>query len=217
MILSLIVLALSAPTTVSIMPKETVWVYENASSPSDGSYLRAWGFDGKSCPAEGEDAGQYSYSYLKFDLLDIKKGAKIVSARLEFYNIPDPGYTVEAAKKTPLEARELVGEFDAKTWTFDMAAKVHPKPAPTAVFGSGYPKEIQADAPVSITIDLMAGPNLFEKAMKNALASPKHQLSLSITSALDPSAGGRSAVYKVYGQTDPHENLRPRLTLTYEQ
>jgi len=205
-----------APKTVTLVPKETVWVYENASSPADGTFLRAWGAEGKSWPAEGEDAGQFSCSYLKWDLSDIPAGAILKSAKLEFFNIANPGFTVDSAKKTPLEARAIAGAFDAKTWTFDMLSKVHPAPGATAVYGSAYPKEILNDAPVPIAIDLMAGPNLFEKLFKTAVASPTHQLSLSITSAIDPSAGGRSAVYKLYGQTDAHENLRPRLTLTFE-
>lgn len=217
MLMSLVAIACLAPKTMTLVPKETIWVYENASSPADGTYLRAWGADGKSCPGDGEDAGQFSYSYLKWDVSDVPSGAKLVSAKLEFNNIPDPGFTLESSKKAPLEARALVGEFDAKTWSFETAAKVHPKPANTAVFGSGYPKEIRAGAPVAITIDLMAGPNPFGKALQAALDSSTHALSLSITAALDPSTDGRSSVYKLYGQNDSHENLRPRLILTFEQ
>ena len=217
MILFLLAMATVAPKSISIVPIETIWVYENASTPADGSYLRAWGSEGKSCPGEGEDAGQFSYTYLKWDLADVPKIAKLVSAKLEFNNIPDPGFTVETAKKAPLEARAIVGEFDAKTWTFDMATKVHPLSAATAVYGSGYPREIRAGAPVSIIVDLMAGPNPFEKALRSALSSSSHSLSLAITSALDPSTEGRTCVYKVFGQTDSHENMRPKLTLTFAE
>jgi len=216
MLLPLVLLIWTSSKSVTLIPKESVWVYENASSPADGSYLRAWGSEGKSCPSEGEDPGQFSYSYLKWDVAEVPKDAKLVSAKLEFYNVPDPGYSAEAAKKSPLEARSIVGEFDAKTWTFDMATKVRPTPAATGVFGNGYPKEIGAGAPVAITIDLMVGPNLFGKALRTAQDSAAHTLSLSLTAALDPSVDGRTSVYKLYGPADSHENLRPRLVLTFE-
>ncbi len=217
MLLSLIALASMAPKTFTLTPKETVWVYANASSPGDGTFLRAWGVDGKSCPPDGEDAGQFSFSYLKWDVSEVPANAKLVSAKLEMYNTPDPGYSIEGSKKSPLEVRPLVGEFDAKTWTFDMSAKVHPASAPTDVFGSGYPLLIRPSEPVPFSVDLMAGPNLFGKELRAAVTSDKHQLNLCLTSALDPSADGRTSVFKVYGQSEAHENLRPRLVLKFDQ
>jgi hypothetical protein len=215
-LLTLAVHLLLASQKLSLSPTETVWVYANASTPGDGSYLRAWGSDGKSCPKDGEDAGEFSFSYLKWDLKNIPIDAKLISAKLEFYNVPDPGYSVDMAKKCPLEARPVVGQFQAKAWTFDMSAKVHPAGAVTEIFGSGYPTGISAGAPVSFSINLLAGPNLFGKALLSAMDSPTHTLSLCITSALDPSVEGRTCVYKLYGEKDPHENLRPKLTLVFE-
>src|SRR5471030_1712172 len=104
MLASFIAITLLAPKSISLTPKETVWVYENASSPTDGTLLRAWGAEGRSCPNEGEDLAQFSFSFLKWDLSDVPKDAKLVSASLEFNNIPDPGFTIESSKKTPLEA-----------------------------------------------------------------------------------------------------------------
>lgn len=216
MLLSLVAFMSMTPKTLVLVPKETIWVYENASSPADGTFLRAWGVEGKSCPAEGEDAGAFSYSYLKWDFTDLPK-TKLLSAKLEFSNIPDPGFTLDIAKKSPLEAREIVGDFSAKTWAFEMAAKVRPASGKNSVYGTGYPKSITPGAPVAISIDLLAGPNLFAKALAQAAGSPSHQFSLSITSALDPSVEGRSCVYKVYGQKESKEYLRPRLVLTFEE
>src|SRR6185312_15326116 len=89
--------------TYTLVPKETVWVYANASTPGDGTYLRAWGVDGKSCAPEGEDAGNFSYSYLKWDTSEVKPFGHIVSAKLILTNTPDPGYTKDSAKQTPIE------------------------------------------------------------------------------------------------------------------
>jgi len=205
-----------APKTISIVPKQTIWVYENASSPGDGTFLRAWGVEGKSCPAEGEDLSQFSYSFLKWDLSDVPAGAKLVSAKLEVNNIPDPGFSVASTKHSPLEARALIGEFDAKTWSFDKATKIRPDNTKTGLFGIGSPTVITAGAPVSISIDLADKDGRFAKAFTAALASSTHELSLAITSAMDPSVDGRSSVYKVYGQSESKETLRPKLVLVFE-
>ena len=217
MLATIVALALFAPQTVSLVPKDTVWVYANASTPADGTYLRAWGTEGKSCPAEGDDLGEFSYSFLKWDLSGIPADAKITSAKLELANIPDPGYSLETAKKSPLEARAISGEFDAKTWTFDLASKVKPIPGKLGLLGTGYPTEITAGAPVKITIDLLKLEGDFQKSLKLALASPSHQIFIALTSALDPSVDGRTCVYKVYGQNESKESLRPKLTLVFEQ
>ena len=216
MLATFVALALFAPKSVSLVPKETIWVYANASTPADGTYLRAWGNDGKSCPAEGDDVGEFSYSFLKWDLASIPSDAKLTSAKLEFNNIPDPGFSLDTAKKAPLEARTLSGEFDAKTWTFDLAAKVKPVGGKEGLLGSDFPAEIKAGIPVEISINLLTKPGVFDKALKNALASQSRQLYIAITSALDPSVDGRTCVYKLYGQTEPKEALRPKLVLTFE-
>jgi hypothetical protein len=213
MIACLIACVAFAPKTFSLVPKETVWVYENASTPGDGTYLRAWGVEGKSCPAEGEDLSQFSYSFLKWDLSDLPQGAKIVSATLELNNIPDPGFTTDSAKKAPLEVRALIGEFDAKSWSFDKATKNRPDNTKAGLYGTGYPVFIRPGSPVPISIDLLAGKSTFSTALSGALASSSHQLSLCITSSLDPSVDGRTSVYKVYGQNESKENLRPTLVL----
>ena len=217
MLATLVALVLVAPQTVSLVPKETVWVYANASTPTDGTFLRAWGTEGKSCPAEGEDPGEFSYSFLKWDLSSIPSGAKITSAKLELANIPDPGYSLDAAKKSPLEARAITGEFIAKTWTFDLAAKIKPVPGKTGILGTGYPTEITAGSPVKISIDLLKPEGAFEKYLNAAMSSPSHQIFIALTSTLDPSVDGRTCVYKVYGQNESKETLRPRLVITYDQ
>lgn len=213
MIACAIALAFFAPKTFALVPKETVWVYENASSPADGTLLRAWGAEGRSCPNEGEDLAQFSFSFLKWDLSDVPRDAKLLKATLDLNNIPDPGFTIESAKRAPLEVRALIGEFDAKTWTFDKAAKVRPNGAKVALYGSGYPLTIRAGAPVEISIDLLSPKSTFAKALSEAGKS----LSLTITSAMDPSAEGRASIYKLYGQSESKESLRPVLKLTFEQ
>jgi len=217
MVLPLIALAMFAPKLVTLVPKETVWVYANASTPGDGTFLRAWGVEGKSCPPDGEDAGQFSFSYLKWDLSELPTNAKIVSAKLLLNNTPEPGYTADVAKKCPIEVRPLIGDFDAKKWTFDMSAKNHPDSDEKAVFGTGFPATIPSDGPVPVTVNLMTGPNSFLKAIQIAAGSTKHTLNLAITAKLDPSTDGRSSIYKFFGQNDPKEFLRPQLVLTIEE
>ncbi len=216
MIASLVALLALAPQTVSIVPKETVWVYGNASTPADGTFLRAWGTDGKSCPGPGEDVGEFSFSYLKWDLSSLPADAKLVSAKLVANNIPDPGFNLESSKKAPLEARAIEGEFEAKTWTFDLASKVRPVSGKPGIYGTGSPAEIKAGAPVEISIDLLKGSSDFKKALQVAVGSTHHTLAIAITSALDPSVEGRTCVYKVYGQNESKETLRPKLVLVFE-
>ncbi len=217
MVLSMLALALLAPKSISLVPKETVWVYANASSPGDGTFLRAWGVEGKSCPPDGEDAGQFSFSLLKWDVSSLPTGAKLISAKLMLNNVPDPGYTLDAAKRCPIEVRPLVGNFEAKKWTFEMSSKVHPDSSDKAIFGTGYPKELPKEVPVPISVDLLKGPNDFVKALATAMAGSDHQLNLSLTSKLDPSTDGRAFVYKLIGQAETKEWLRPQLVLVFEQ
>lgn len=216
MLCALIALCTLPQQNLRLVPTETIWVYEHAPSPADGTYLRAWGVDGKSCPAEGADASNFSYSYLKWDLADVPKGAKLISAKLELNNIPDPGFTADGAKNAPLEARSLVKDFDAKTWDYDKVETIHPNPGKSAVFGTGYPATIHPGEPVPFSIDLMAKAGVFERALGAALASSSHRLSLCLTSAMDPSTDGQSSIYKVYGPSEPKADLRPTLVLTVE-
>jgi len=216
MLVSLIAFAALAPKSISLIPKETIWVYANASTPGDGTFLRAWGVDGKSCQPDGEDAGQFSYSYLKWDVDSLPKGAKLISAKLVLNQTPDPGYSVEAAKKSPVEVRPILGDFSVKTWSFDMSLKNRPDGGEKAMFGTGYPKEIKKEVPVPISIDLLAGPNNFTKALADAQSSSAHFLNLSITAKLDPSTEGRTFVYKFFGQNESKEWLRPQLVLEFE-
>ncbi len=217
MVLSLVALALFAPKSITLVPKETVWVYANASTPGDGTFLRAWGVDGKACQPDGEDAGQFSYSYLKWDLANLPKGSKLLSAKLMLSQTPDPGYTVDAAKRCPLEVRPLLGEFDAKKWAFEMSLKVRPNGDAKSIFGTGYPLEIPKEVPVSMTVNLLTGPNSFAKALMEAVDSKSHSISLCLTAKLDPANDGRSFVYKFFGQSESKEWLRPQLVLTFEE
>jgi hypothetical protein len=217
MFLSLIAFAVAAPKMLTLVPKETVWVYANASTPGDGTFLRAWGVDGKACPPDGEDAGQFSFSYLKWDLSEVPQSAKLLSAKLLLNNTPDPGYTADMAKRCPVEIRPLIGSFDAKTWTFDMSSKTHPDSDAKAIFGTGFPSDIPKEVPVPVAVNLLSGPNGFAKALSKALESASHTLSLSITAKLDPSTDGRTCVYKFYGQSESKEWLRPQLVLTFEE
>ena len=201
-----------APTTLTLTPSDDVWVYEHASDPAKDAYLRVWGNSGKAVSDDPADTGQFAYGYLRWDLSAIPTSAKITSAKLIVNQVADPDYTVDESKANPLEARALSGEFDEKSWTFSVAAKVFPKAGPEGLFGSGYPKQLSKDGhSVPITIDLLSGKGSFGTAVSGAKS-----ISLALTSTLDPAVGGRTSVYKVFSKDAEKAENRPVLVLTYE-
>jgi hypothetical protein len=203
-----------APKTIALTPSDDVWVYEHASDPAHDAYLRVWGNAGNAVAETPGDTGQFSYGLLRWNLDALPAGAKIVDAKLMLKQVSGAGYTVEEAKANPLEAREMTGEFTEKEWAFEQGAKTYPIKGKDAVFGSGYPTKIES-ADLPITIDLMGKKTPFAKDVAAALAGSK-TLYMALTSTIDPSASGRTAVYKVFSKDAETAANRPTLVLTYE-
>ena len=204
-------------TSVSLTPSDDVWIYEHASDPAGDPFLRIWGASGKPVSDDPADTGQFSYGYLRWNLTTVPSNSKITGAKLIVKQVADPGYSSEDAKACPLEARALEGMFDEKSWTFSLAAKVYPKSGAEALYGSGYPQLISKDQrAVPITIDLMGPKSSFGSAISAALASGTPTLCIALTSKIDPSTSGRTAVYKVYSKDAELAENRPVLSLTFE-
>lgn len=221
MITSLIALvalsrAYTAPTAVDLLPSDDVWVYPHASDPGKDPFLRMWGAGGDSVAATADDAADFSYSYLKFDLSKVPSDWKISSATLVLTQVPDPSYEEEDAKKTPIEVRPLQGTFDEKSWNYDLISKVSPTKGVKAVFGTGVAKSFASGKEVVFEVDLLKGPADFKGAVSKAIASSDKSLALGLTSAMDPSSLGSRASFKIYSKDSDKKEFRPLLRLKFE-
>ena len=208
---------LLAPTTVTLTPSDDVWVYEHAADPAKDSFFRIWGTMGNAVAENPSDAGQFSYGLLKWDLSKIPAGAKITSAKPVVNQISDPGFTIDDAKAAPLEARAVNGDFAEKGWDYASSSKTFPIKGEEGIFGTGYPDaSVMKDKVVPISIDLLKGRADLAKAIAQALGGPK-TICLALTSKIDPSSLGRSAVYKIYTRDAERESSRPVLILSYSE
>jgi hypothetical protein len=206
-----------APQTFDLSPTDDVWVYPHASDPEKDPFLRAWGSGGKSVSATPDEAGEFSYSYLKWDLSTLPKtGSKLTEARLTVWLVADPGYTEQYAKENPLEVRPVKPEFAEKGWNFDIAAKVIPTADAKGVFGSAYPKGYKKDGKeIALAIDLLKGPGDLRKHLAELLMTSNPKLGLALTASMDPSDAGRTAVYKLYSKDAERKEVRPVLHLVF--
>lgn len=199
-----------------VEPSDDVWVYPHASDPGTDAYLRVWGVGGLATAGKGEPADDFSYGYLQFDLSFLSKGVKVVGASLKLTQTPNPGYSPEAAKAAPMEARILGEKFDEKTWNYGLVSKIAPESVKESIFGTGYPEKWTAGEPVPFSIDLMKNKGVFLAAVTAALAKDKPSIAMALTSTLDPSEGGQSAIYKVFSKEGP-KGSRPVLRLVVER
>lgn len=214
--------SLAAPSparlaTITLVPTDDVWVYAHASDPGGDLFLRIWGAEGKAAPANADEAGDLSMGYLKWNLDALPALSHLKSAKLVVYNIANPGFSVEQAKATPLQARLIDSSFTEKTWTFEGVSKLLPKTTPEAVLGTGFPESIPKDSPVEISLDLLKGPADFKKAIGEALASPSHSLGLAVTSVIDMATLGNAGVFKIYSRNAELEKNRPKLVLEFTE
>lgn len=204
-VLAALVIGLSTPP-VEFTPTDDIWVYPHASDPMKDGYLRVWGTNGDAVAQDPGQADEFSYSYLKFDLGKLAKGATIKTAKLVLIHTPDPTWALSDAKATPLEARVLAKDFSEKAWEYSLGKSVYPTVAKSTVFGSGFPEKIEQEKPVRFEIDLMKGPAKFG-------AGPDGFVRIALTSALDPSAIGNRAVYKFFSKDYDKAEYRPKLVV----
>lgn len=204
------------PKTVTLAPTDDFWIYSFASDTKE-PYLRAWGNGGKSVALPGDELEAFSYSYLRFDLSQLPKGAKIVKATLTLYQAPGFGYAAKDAETTPLEVRYVDAKLDEKTWDYGKFAQLKPKAGPDGLLGAGKMEPFSAnDKPVAIRFDLLAGKGGLAKILGDKLASGDGVLAVVLTSAFDPSANGRDFIYKVFSKDAPDAANRPSLVFEFE-
>lgn len=206
-----------SPTTVEFSPTDTIWVYPNASDPAHDD-LYVWGSDGVAVPPTPAETPEFSFAYLKWDLGSAGlSGATIIGAQLVVTHTPDPAYSQDDAKASPLEARPLPVNFSGKTWSYDVATKNYPEKDVKSIFGSISPNPLPKDGkPFKITIDLFKGPGDFKKYVATALDRTDHQMAIALTSTIDPSALGHGCEYKLFSNDGAKEN-RPILRLVYKK
>lgn len=210
--------AITQASTIDLIPTDDVWVYPNAGDPSKDAYLRFWGAGGKSVPAPGESAEDFSYSYLKWNLKDVPEGAKVTSATLILTHVANSELTASDIKAGPVEVRALSGGFTEKGWSYDTAEKIIPERS--GIFGKGGPGSMVKDKETQFEINLAlsptpSDPGTFRAYLERALASEAKEIGLALVSAVDPSSG-RGTIYKVYSKDGPKE-FRPVLRLVFEK
>lgn len=199
-----------------LVPSDDIWVYSNASDASHDEYLRIWGVEGRSAPKAAEEAEELSMGYLRWDLASLDPEKKLTRAKLVLTQIANPGFTIEEAKMTPLEARTLASDFDEKTWDFAKLGSHLPGTDAKSVYGTGYPEKLDKDQTVRIEIDLLKGPGDFSAALAKALRSADKHIAVALTTLMDPSQIGRTGVYKIYSNDTKEELRRPVLELGFE-
>lgn len=206
-----------SPTTIDLVPTDDVWVYPHASDPSKDPFLRIWGSEGNAVAPSPDDAQNYSYSYLKWDVSKIPSDAKIKSASLVLTHVAGAAFTLDYAKKHPIEARPLGTTFTEKKWQYDNATTLFPPKDAKAIYGSGAPTAIGDDeATFKIEIDLLKGPKDFKKALQDAVATNEKQLGMALTSTTNPEEMGMKFVYKVYSKDAEKAEYRPTIHIELE-
>jgi hypothetical protein len=212
MLLACLALAVLAPDTkLELTPIDDVWVYTHSSSPGTDPFLRVWGVGGRAVPSDAAMADEYSMGYLRWTLGGVPRNQTLKSAELVVFHAANPGFTLEQAKKAPLEARTLRSTFDERTWNYEKIADLLPPTAKEAVYGTGTPQTLEGDA-IPIRIDLMKGPADFRAALKAAGDS----MAIALTSTLDMSELGRTGIYRVHSKDDRDPAVRPKLILVFE-
>jgi len=209
-------LGIAAPQTIELQPTDDIWVYPHASDPEKDAYLRCWGAEGMAVAPDPNEGDEFSYSYLKFDLAKLPKGATVKEAKLTLWHVADAGWGLDVAKDNPLQVRGLKPDFSEKNWEYDISRTLYPAKENAAVFGSYAPEKVDLTKPTKFEVDLLKGPGGFAKFLKEASDTPDRQLGLAITSSINPSELGQKAVYKFYSKDWEKAELRPKLTLVVE-
>jgi hypothetical protein len=201
--------------TFTLQPSDDIWVYPHASDPAADVFLRVWGADGKAAPVNAGDAEIFSMGYLKWSLAGMPSNGKLKGATLVLTQTAKPGYTLEQAKAMPLQARPLGATFSEPDWKPGSVDTLLPANEKEAFYGSGAPTSLDGDT-ITISIDLMKGKADFASALAKAIADPKREIAMALTSPMDMAELGRSSIYKIYSREERDEKLRPKLVLTFE-
>ncbi len=197
-----------AAQTLELTPTDDVWVYPHASDPQKDGYLRVWGVGGQAVASDPGQADEYSYSYLRFDLAKLPKGAKVAKATLTLMHTSDPAWQAKEAQAAPIEVRLVSKEFSEKAWDFSMGKTTFPTAGKEAVVSSFAPTKLEAGQPTKFEIDLLKGPFKLDFS--------KTSMALALTSTLDPSAIGNRAVYKFFSKDYDKVEYRPKLVIQFD-
>jgi hypothetical protein len=203
--------SISGETVVELPPTDDIWVYPHASDPERDEFLRVWGLDGASVAATAFESESFCYSYLRFDVSKLPSG-KLVGATLQITHVAEPTFTLEKARRNPLEARPVSADFSEKKWAYGDLAKFLPNPAKDAAYGTGILAKLDGEKPFPLHVNLLEGPRSFATALEEARA--KGAFALALTSAMSPDGEARS-IYKLYSKEGPKE-FRPVLRLVFE-
>jgi hypothetical protein len=188
-------------------------VYVHAGDPTGDEFLRVWGSEGVAAPEGDGGTADFSFGFLKLDVSGIPAG-KPTKAVLVLFSSAPPAFDSDDLHQTPLEARELRGEFSAATWGGNTASPGSSK----TVFGKAVlVGELQKSKPTELDIDLLKGPSDFAAFLAKAETSRDHSLYLALTSAIKPSSqsGAFSGLYKLYSATHQDKEHRPVLKLEF--
>lgn len=199
---------------VTLTPVADLWVYPHATDPERDPFLRVWGADGKAVAGKGESSQSHSYAYLKFDLASTPKAGQLKAARLLLTHTPDPTWTGDDLKASPLQARLIAADFDEKDWNYaNTIEKILPPAGKDDVLGTASSATRREGKDFVVTIDLLQGPAKLASTWSAIRA--KGSLGLALTSAIDPEALGMKSIYKFYSK-DGQKELRPSLVLEFE-
>lgn len=194
-----------------IKASDDVWVYQFAQDQASDEALRVWGAQEASVgDATGGDLA-FSWSMVKFDVSKIE--GEVRSAKLILYHFAEAGFTASESEQMPVEVRSAPVEFEEETWEYGMHPKFVPGPAAADVFGTGWGTPSKDETPFEFSVDLLAGPADFRKALAKALESEKKLLGLSLTSRMRTPEGGESRVYKFYSRTNDTQ-YQPKLVVS---
>lgn len=210
-----LILAGSSPaldSTVDLFPSDDIWAYPHASSPESDPFLRVWGSEDGSVAASAAESESYGYSFLKFNLAGLPEGKAVKKAVLVLFHTPKPTFSLETAKRSPLEARAMPDGFNEKNWSYNDLSKFMPVKDQSGLYGSGFPAQLDDAKEFPITIDLTAGTSPFIKNFE--VARKTGTFALALTSSMNPAEEETRATYKLSSKDGPKE-LRPLLKVTF--
>jgi hypothetical protein len=197
----LIMTSLQADQVYQSQPSDDVWAYDNAFNAGLSPLLRSWG-DGIHAvdPTGAPPALNYSYSYAKWNLGNIRQGVqyRILEAYLTVIQTTSPGYSQILAQSHPLEARNLGTNFNELTWNYDDPDNPYPG---SQVFGTGSVEGYRIDDVFPIPIDLLGGSADFAAYFNESL-NRNRQLAIALVSSMDPGGQGGQAFYRYYSRND---------------
>ncbi|HRK21918.1 MAG TPA: hypothetical protein PLX06_08920 [Fimbriimonadaceae bacterium] len=199
-------------TTLDLFPADDVWAYPHASSPESDPFLRVWGNESGSVARSAGESDAYGYSFLRFDLAGLPEGKSVKKAVLVLFHTPKPTFSLELAKRAPLEARAMPDGIREKNWSYNDLEKFMPVRDKAGLYGAASPDKLDENKEFAISIDLTGAESPFTKNFEAARKGGS--FSIALTSAMNPAEEETRATYKLCSKDGPKE-LRPVLKITF--